>query len=137
MHPDIVFIVHAEEIEDEIGDLMDKYPNIYYTADNLHETLFPLFMGEIDGKGKEAFLTALNQDFNILLENDVSRWKHLIESHPDRFMWGTDRGDAVWNYDPEVGQLLAEYTRAFIGRLDPDVQEKFAYKNAETLLQGR
>lgn len=50
-------------------------------------------------------------------------------------LWGTDRGDAVWNYDIEVGQMQVKIARAFIGRLDPTVQEKFAYKNAQRLLE--
>jgi hypothetical protein len=29
--------------------------------------------------------------------------------------------------------VLNDYSRMFIGRLDPSVQEKFAYKNAEKL----
>ena len=48
-------------------------------------------------------------------------------------MWGTDRGDIVWGYEEEVGQLLAEFGRALIGRLDPAVQDRVAYKNAEFL----
>ena len=33
--------------------------------------------------------------------------------------------------------LIEESARSFIGQLDPSVQEKFAYKNAEKLLQER
>ena len=32
--------------------------------------------------------------------------------------------------------MLVEFSRAFIGNLDPEVQERFAYKNAERLIQG-
>lgn len=34
----------------------------------------------------------------------------------------------------DVGRVLAEYGRAFIGNFDPEIQEKIAYKNAETLI---
>lgn len=129
--PDITFIVHGEEIEGDIGDLMERYPNIYFTADDiLVAYLFPLYVG----KSKQAFVAALERDFESILARAVRKWKPIIEAHPDRFLWGTDRGDAVWNYDADVGQLLIRYARAFIGRLDANVQEKFAYKNAETLL---
>jgi len=57
----------------------------------------------------------------------------LIEGHPDKFLWGTDRAFA-WHFDDDVGALLDESARAFIVQLDPAVQEKFAYKNAERLL---
>ena len=69
-----------------------------------------------------------------MLNEAVKKWKAKIERHPDRFMWGTDRA-YKWHYDEEVSVLLEEFGRAFIGRLDPDVQEKFAYKNAESLLE--
>jgi len=129
-HPDIIFIVHGDEIEQDILDLMDKYPNIYYTNDPSYSQHFPLFVS----KSKEKFLAAVNRDFDSLIAKDVKRWKNMIEKHPDRFMWGTDRGDAVWNYDQDVGLFLVKYARAFIGKLDPNVQEKFAYKNAERLI---
>ena len=58
----------------------------------------------------------------------------LIEAHPDRFRWGTDRGDIVWGYDEDVGQILAEFGRAFIGRFDPEIQEDLDYKNVERLI---
>ena len=58
----------------------------------------------------------------------------MIQAHPDRYMWGTDRADIAWNYDEDVGQLLAEYGRAFLGDFDPKIQEKIAYRNAETLI---
>lgn len=109
---------------------MGKYPNIYFTANDLYGDQYLLH----PGGSKEAFLAAL-KDYEPLLEKDLATWKDLIEAHPDQFMWGTDRGSATWTFDKEVGEALAKYVRAFIGRLDPEVQEKFAYKNAERLIQ--
>ena len=60
-------------------------------------------------------------------------WKKMIENNPDQVMWGMDRS-YTWHFDDEVHGLLVEYSRAFIGGLDPEVQEKYAYKNAEQLL---
>ena len=132
-NPDLSFLVHGEEIEDAIGDIMERYPNIYYTVNELHGRQYLLRPGET----KESFLAAL-EDYEPLIEKDLATWQDLIEAYPDRFMWGTDRGGTagVWTYDPDVGQMLVEYSRAFIGRLDPDVQERFAYKNIEALLSS-
>ncbi len=128
-HPEIDFIVHGEQIESEIGNLITKYPNVYFTVNDLYGDQYLLNTRE----NKESFLAAL-EDYGPLLEKDLANWKGLIEEHPDRFMWGTDRGDAVWTFDREVGRTLVDYGRAFIGRLDPSVQERFAYRNAERLL---
>ena len=35
-HTDITFIVHGEETEGNIGNLMKRYSNIYYTINELH-----------------------------------------------------------------------------------------------------
>lgn len=132
-HPDINFIVHGDEIEDSILSLMDTYPNIYYGLDDFWGAdmdHFHLFVGD----SKEKYLKAREKEFDEVLKYEVKKWKSKIEKHPDQFIWGTDRGDAVWNYDLEVGQSMVKFARAFIGQLDPAVQEKFAHKNAERLL---
>jgi len=128
--PDITFIVHGDGIRPFIDGMMDQYPNLYFTFNNIFEEHTPLFrFGE-----KAVFISALKDDWDRLLEAAVEDFGPLIESHPDRYMWGTDRGDIVWNYDEDIGQLIAEYGRAFIGKFDPEVQEKIAYKNAELLV---
>ena len=83
------------------------------------------------------FFLSKTNNYAPLLEIDLGDWKEVIEAHADRFMWGTDRGGIViWAWDLEVGLRLTDYARAFIGQLDPDVQELFAYRNAERLLSN-
>lgn len=133
--PDILFIVHGDEIQGDIVSLMDKYPNIYYGVDAFWGPDMDLFHAFVGGS-KEKYLEMMEKEFNAVLEYEVKKWTPVIEKHPDRFLWGTDRGDAVWNYDLEVGQMMVKFARAFIGRLDPKVQEKIAYKNAEAILKN-
>ena len=84
----------------------------------------------------ESFLAATD-DYGPLLQDDLEKWKDLMEKHPDRFMWGTDRGgSAVWPFDRSVSLRLVDYGRAFIGGLDPAVQQPFAYQNADRLISG-
>ena len=80
----------------------------------------------------------MNDDvtFNGLLDRMVSTWKSAIERHPNRFLWGTDMALPTWHWDPEVIDMIMKFSRAFIGRLDGGVREKYAYKNAERLLGG-
>lgn len=133
-NPDINFIWHGDQLSvDEIEDILDRHPNAYYGVDAFwgHDReLFLLFVGE----SKEEYLERLDANFNTVLNYAVSDWKPAVERHPDQFVWGIDRGDAVWNYDLEVGQMQVKLARAFIGKLDPEVQEKIAYRNAERLL---
>jgi hypothetical protein len=49
-------------------------------------------------------------------------------------MWGTDRAGIAWNYDTDVGVLLSDLGRAFIGNFSPEIQEMIAYKNAEDII---
>ena len=131
-HPDMNFIVHGDETEGNIGNLMEKYSNIYFSINDLYGKEYPLRSGE----SKSRFLAIL-EDFEPLIEKDLANWQELIETYPDRFMWATDRGNRVglWSHDTDVGQILLAYARKFIGRLDPAVQERFAYQNAQRILQ--
>ncbi|MDA1035437.1 MAG: amidohydrolase family protein, partial [Chloroflexi bacterium] len=114
-----------------IGDLMDTFPNIYYTVDALLGDGYFLHPEETP-----AGMLAQTEDYPPMLAYDLDFWKEIIEAHPDRFMWGTDRGGiVVWGWDVEIGRRMVDYARAFIGQLDPAVQEKFAYQNAERLIQ--
>ena len=65
-HPEITFIVHGEETENAIGDLMARYPNIYYTVNELHGRRYLLRPGE----SKDAFFDAL-KEYEPLLEKDL------------------------------------------------------------------
>lgn len=131
--PDVNFIVHGEQIENEITDLMARHRNVYFTVNDLYGDQYLLHPGE----NPKSFLNAIS-DTEKLLARDLARWKEPIETYPDQFFWGTDRGGvAVWTFDLEVGRALSDYGRAFISRLDPEVQEKFAYRNAlEALDRG-
>lgn len=130
-NPNTVFLLHGRETERTIGDLMDKYKNIYYSVDA--STLHSL-SGKMVLAPRDEYINEFKRDFNAILEERVSFWKYTIENHPDRFMWGTDRG-GVWHYEEELSALFEEFARAFIGKLDPAVQEKYAYKNAEKFLK--
>lgn len=129
-NPDINFIVHGDQIQPNILDLMDQYSNIYYSVDMLYGDQYLL---RADGT-KQEFLNGF-EDFDTIMAIDLATWKPMIEAYPNRFMWSTDRGDAVWTYNKKVGRTLANYGRAFIARLEPAVQEKFAYKNARRLMR--
>lgn len=131
-NPDINFIVHGEQIEQDIGTLMDQYPNIYFTVNDLYGDQYLLHQNETSA----GFLEK-TADYETLLQQDLSTWQAVIEAHPNQFLWGTDRGGvAAWTLNKKVGRRLADYGRAFIVRLDPDVQELFAYKNAQRLINS-
>ena len=77
----------------------------------------------------------MEQAWDAMLAQAMALYSPLIDEYPDRFMWGTDRVDIACNYDVDIGLLLARFGRAFIGKLDPAVRERFAYRNAELLLR--
>jgi len=132
---DINFIVHGDEIKDDIEYLMDKHPNLFLCINDLYADQFMYF--DYDKQivlTKESFVAKF-EDYEPLIQEDLRNWKDLIEGHPDQVMWCLDRDhNILWTFDSDVGLKLVDYGRAFIGRLDPEVQEKFAYKNAERLI---
>lgn len=140
-NPDINFIWHGDQLikyENGVQNLKDveeilyKHPNAYYGIDELYGDVWLLK----PGSSKKNFLAHF-EDYDTLLQKDLATWKGFIERHPDQVLWGTDRGAVpLWSIDTDVALTLNNYSRAFIGRLDPTVQENFAYKNAERLSQG-
>ena len=48
-------------------------------------------------------------------------------------MWGTDI-QYWWHYDRDVLHEIVEFGRQFISRLDPTIQERFAYRNVAEML---
>ena len=137
-YPNVKFYFHGDEIESAIIGLMDKYPNVYYSIDAVVSRLpFPPADALHISSSENDYVSKLTQNFSAILDGAVNSWKAKIEKHPDRFTWGTDRGGFNWHYGEKVSRLFEELSRVFIGRLDPSVQEKYAYKNAEALLQKR
>lgn len=139
-NPDINFIWHGDQLipygkngEQDlqyIEDILNKHPNAYYGVDELYGDTF-LIRPEVS---KKEFIAHF-KDYKPLLKKDLATWKGFIERHPDQVLWGTDRGWSLpWSLDPEVAITLNDYSRTFIKKLDPKVQEKFAYQNAEKLI---
>lgn len=140
-NPNINFIWHGDQLIkyengkqnlQDVEDILYKHPNAHYGIDELYGDVWLLKPGSI----KKDFLAHF-KDYELLLEKDLETWKGFIERHPDQVLWGTDRGAApLWSIDTDVATTLNDYSRAFIGRLNPAVQENFAYKNAERLIQN-
>lgn len=146
-YPDVRFLLHGIDTSehgprasrDNIGwvtDMIARYPNVYYSVD--HNLSVYGFKKEHVGKTvpKDVILPHARQQFGALVDELAGRWKSVISTYPDRFMRGSDRFYAP-HYDPEVSGLMAEFSRSFIGRLDPAVQEKFARHNAADLVERR
>ena len=125
-----VGISHDEKVLVVIEELLYHNRNIYYTVNELYGGDWLLE----PSRSKEKFLENF-VDYEALLKIDLPMWKGFIERHPNQVLFGTDRGGpAIWDKDPEVALVLNNYTRVFIDGLDPLVQEKFAYKNAERIV---
>ncbi len=136
-NPDITFIWHGDQLSiEEVSEILGDYPNAYFGIDEFFGGEREIFEKYV-GKKKDDYLHAANKKFDHIVQRALRDFKALIERHPDQVMWGTDRGDAVWNYDVDVGQMQVKLARAFIGQLSPGVQEKFAYKNAERVVGER
>ena len=138
-NPDISFIFHGDQLITQrqdgtqdlraIDEILSHHPNVTYEVDELWGDVWLLK----PGAEKEDFLAHF-RNYEPLLEKDLETWKALIEKHPNQVIWGSDRGvSTLWDLDHEVALQLHDYVRAFIGKLSPAVQERYAYKNSERL----
>ncbi len=141
LYPNVTFIFHGDQLVvygeegrqdlSGIDEILANHPNVYYGVDELYGDDF-LLRPEVS---KEQFLAHF-EAYEPLLDEDIATWKNFILRHPDQVMWGTDRGAQIlWSMDEDVGFRLTDYARAFIGRLPESVQERFAYRNAQGLLE--
>ncbi len=135
-YPNVKFLAHVmPDQKNEIGKLMETHNNLYYSLDaEIHYIFGYHTIQDNRGPTKQEYLKFIRENFDSLLEEGLRNWKPIIEAHPDQFTWGTDRWYR-WHFDPEVSGLVVEFGRTFIGYLEPEVQEKFAYKNAERMLE--
>ncbi|OGE38150.1 hypothetical protein A3B45_05060 [Candidatus Daviesbacteria bacterium RIFCSPLOWO2_01_FULL_39_12] len=136
--PNVTFFFHGGRDQEWLIDLMPKYKNFYYSVDGDLVSLYGYGGGRQFHKatGKGEYLSYIRENFDTNLNEALRRWKGRIEKYPDRFTWGTDRW-YEWHFDPEVGGLIEEFSRSFIGSLEPAIQENFAYKNAERMLREK
>jgi len=136
-YPDVKFLFHgSEDVESYILDILRSYKNAYFSLDANVAPIygFDRYDNLVGESGRQKFAKRFPEIFKTRLENEIKNWKGIIESLPDKFMWGTDRWYS-WHFDVETLDYLEEFGRSFIGSLDKSVQEKFAYKNALQLLE--
>ncbi len=141
-NPNVTFIFHGDQLIDcaqcdgtpkAVAEILKRHPNVYYGIDELYGDVWLLQ----PGKSKTEFLAHF-ANYEPLLKKDIQNWKKFIETYPDQVLWGSDRGVSTpWDTDPEVALTINNYTRAFIGQLDPSVQKKFAFQNAQKLLNKK
>ncbi len=132
-YPDAIFLFHGnDEVFNLVVQLMSKYPNVYFTMDATHNLcgglLYPL---QAEKANAEGFLTEGNRiGFNKLLEEGFAKVAPRLLQYPDRIMWGTDLS-AYWHFEDSVTDVVISLSRQLIGRLPADLQEKYAYQNAQ------
>ena len=139
-NPNTTFLLHGlvndfdrAQIAKELETLFREYENVYFSIDATLMAGYSLLDDRI--RTKEQFLTNLQskRTYYRLLANSLVFWKPMIEAHPTRMMWGSDLV-YWWHYEPDVIHEIAKFGRDFIAGLDPEVQERFAYRNATEML---
>lgn len=134
-YPNARFLLHGGNVDAWIMDIIRDYKNVYYSLDADLMHLYG-WKPEHEKKqpSKDEWLVYIRKNFASVINQSLERWGNRIESYPDRFLWGTDRWYG-WHFEEEVSGVITEFSRSFIGKLDPSVREKFAYKNAQVLLK--
>lgn len=134
-YPTVKFLFHSREMEGWLEEILADYPNAFYSLDAIFVNLYG-WTGQHQQKGptQQEFIDYFTANFNQIKQNEVHRWKGVIEKYPHQLMWGTDRW-YTWHFSPEVGALLEEFGRSFIAELSPEVQDNFAYKNAQKIME--
>jgi len=135
---DTIFLLHGlvdsvETIAEELETLFREHQNVYFSVDAQLIAEYGLQHDQI--KNKEQFMANLRSKrmYYRLLASALVYWKPIIEAYPTRMMWGTDLIYS-WNFEPDAIHELTQFGRDFTTGLDPEVQERFAYRNAIEML---
>lgn len=138
--PALVFLIHQSPREfdqdrEAWGRLMDQTKNFLFAIDandmmdDGTTGLLSKYRGTSPAEAAAAALIDYRGRSDRLLTSALARFKDAIESHPDRFAWGSG-AEAGYPFSPAVYDAVAEFSRRFIARLRPDARQRFAYDNA-------
>ena len=133
-YPDAIFLFHSIRTFDVVAQLMSEYPNVYFSMDFVGS--FRLGRGVSLGasagsKNAESFLAAVNQTgLDYIVARNLRDLAPLLQQYPDRIFWGTDLSEP-WHFEEPVTDVAISISRQFIGQLPADIQEKYAYQNAQ------
>ncbi len=140
-YPDTIFLFHGRKEDMKlVTQLMDKYTNVYFTMD-ANDSIFTsklvgynlLFPGGAAADTAERFLADIKRIGNeALIQNGLDNLETILKAYPDRILWGTDLS-YTWHFDDSVFDAVINLSREVIGRLPADLQEKYAYKNAQKI----
>ncbi len=138
-YPDTISLFHVSYNFDLVAQLMDKYPNVYYSMDYADSFwqggVSALYPANASSSNAESFLAAVNEvGIESIVQTNLKNWIARLQRYPDRIMWGTDFGgdsSLFWHFEDSVTDMVIRISREFIGRLPTDIQERYAYKNAQ------
>lgn len=141
-YPNTTFVMHMfpedlDEDVDEYIEIMGSHDNLYFSVDADHMLfdeadhwgLLYKYENSSVNSAVENFVDDYDSMEDELLEDALDRFQTLIESVPDKVLWGTESYNE-YNFEEEVYDRMIKFTRLFIAELDESVQEKFAYQNA-------
>ncbi len=131
-YPDAIFLFHNIRTWDLVDQLLSKYPNVYFSLD-FASSFFKGRGGSLkaDDANTASYLAAINRtELDYIVERNLQDLAPLLQKYPDRIFWGTDFSEP-WHFEESVTDLAVRISRQFIGRLPADIQEKYAYQNAQ------
>ncbi len=140
-YPDITFLIHMfpedfSQERTEYINLLTTHDNLYFSVDvdhmsfdGDHGLLYKYEKLEIN-RAVTEFITDYDRNEQKILATAVARYKPLIDAVPEKVMWGTEMGPK-YNFEPTVYDRIIKFSRLFIGKLNLEHQEAFAYKNAQ------
>lgn len=144
-YPDTIFLFHPLSNFRLVALLMAKYPNVYYSWDFLgsfYQGLGNRYPYQLSTGGTslgssnpdasaDFFLETVDKvGLDYIVDENVKMLIPQLKEYPDRIMWGTDF-NLSWHFEDLVTDMVFKISREVIGRLPADLQEKYAYKNAQ------
>lgn len=118
-YPNTKILVHG--YPDGIKDLLMKHKNLYYAAE--------LEIMAADGTFSCSSISTSTND----VENAFRVYGPIIAAAPEQVLWATN-AHSKCHFQPGFYSELIEFSNKFIEKLPEEHRDKFAYENAERLI---
>lgn len=133
-YPDMTFLIHLYRDDladgmDNLIEIMEEHDNLYFSIDAAHIAHYNNQDILYDAGSASAFISQFDQYYDEMLEDAIADYEELVESVPDKVMWGTEAG-RDYAFEEDVYDRLIQISRELIGAMDEDYQEGLAYENA-------
>jgi hypothetical protein len=146
--PNVTFLFHGGRTAfDVIEPLIQRYPNVYFSWDGgpgwmvgswgslMHPGATPQNPLGTGGSTQQLLADVQRVGADKVVSENLAFLTGILQKYPDRITGAMDL-NAPWHFDDASAQLIVKIFRKIVAKLPADMQDRWAYKNAQRIFGG-